>query len=427
MAKINANRFDLSNWIIHFVHDRKSEDDPTTWGDSIETPDGFRLPDYIDSDGKPIFMLEDYIEKEYEIPEDADAFMVLQKIIHDGFIHSSWSLRNFKPTIYGPSSAVCFTEMPLYALIDYAKERGCYSGYVGNFGIAFKRNELFSAGARPVIYGLSTKHVESDVDDNTYPYRKLSTTETDIGLREQYRYVATNLTKDKEKQINWTMEREWRWAVKQEPNKIPGLPFFLSKEYADYFTNIVIIVETNSQQQEICEQLRNQYDAGTRNCGIEYNKETISNARVVSLESLAGITGDLSMIRIDDIPYSRMKGLPKYQIPNGLKDSIENCILNVEKINAEAIKDYKKEHPEYEEDKDWFGFANVYTCVFTPTTQAMVEMGLAVSYSEGEYMLILPLTYRTDALTLLEKGADAVSKYLTKELGQDFYTKSRPD
>ena len=120
---------------------------------------------------------------------------ILKKILHDGYIKSGWSLRNFVPTIYGPKSAVCFTEMPLYALVDYAKTRRI-SGYVGNYGIAFRRNELFAAGARNVIYGLSTAHLEAEVDEKgIFQGRLLSVKETGIGTQEQYRYVATNLVK----------------------------------------------------------------------------------------------------------------------------------------------------------------------------------------------------------------------------------------
>ena len=159
----NRQRLDLTEWIIHFVHDRKPMDNPiglyedyilcseefeqeTLDNTRILTEEDFRLPDYYDEHGKGHFIHNMYMENEYEIEEDAPGYDVLKKILHDGFIHSSWSLRNLAPSIYGPKSAVCFTEMPLYALLDYAKVRGEKSGYVGSYGIAFRRNELFAAG-----------------------------------------------------------------------------------------------------------------------------------------------------------------------------------------------------------------------------------------------------------------------------------------
>ena len=171
MNKNIRNRLDLSDWVIHFVHQRQSDDNPQDLQEIAEL-EGFdgdlRLPDYYDDEGNGHNILTPYEENEYWIDENADAFDVLLKILHDGFIHSGWSLRNCTPTIYGPKSAVCFTEMPLYALVQYAKFRGEYSGYVGNYGIAFRRNELFAAGGRPVIYGLSCEPTEAETTPEGY-------------------------------------------------------------------------------------------------------------------------------------------------------------------------------------------------------------------------------------------------------------------
>ena len=215
----NRERLDLTEWIIHFIHDRKPEDDISSLADIAEL-EGYtgdmRLPDYYDEYGNGKYVISREEENEYSIEEDAPALEVLKKILHDGYIKSGWSLRNLIPTIYGPKSAVCFTEMPLYALIDYAKSRET-SGYVGRHGIAFRRNELYAAGARPVIYGLSSPYVETDKDEKgIYQGRLLSIKDTGIGIQEQYRYVSTNLTKEynpKHKPIDWTHEREWRWAL----------------------------------------------------------------------------------------------------------------------------------------------------------------------------------------------------------------------
>ena len=176
----NRQRLDLTEWVIHFVHDRKPEanleglyEDYLLFSDDMDEnnissskqcldEDAFRYLDYYDSEGNGHNMLDEFIENEFPIDEDASAFRVLKKILHDGFIHSSWSIRNGIPSVYGPNSAVCFTEMPLYALVDYARVRGEKSGYVGNYGLAFRRNELYAAGARPVIYGLSGEFKEID-------------------------------------------------------------------------------------------------------------------------------------------------------------------------------------------------------------------------------------------------------------------------
>lgn len=156
------NRLDLSEWMIHFVHQRTGSETLSELA-TIAANEGFemdsRYHDYYDEDGNKKYILDEYVDNEYRIDNDASGFDVLKKILHDGFIHSGWSMRKGSPTVYGPVSAVCFTEMPLYALVEYAKARGQVSGYVGEYGIAFKRNELYAAGARPVIYGLTSDPV----------------------------------------------------------------------------------------------------------------------------------------------------------------------------------------------------------------------------------------------------------------------------
>ena len=78
--------------------------------------------------------------------------------------------------------------MPLYALMHYADWRAT-PDRVSRYGIAFKRDELFEAGARSVIYGLSSDHRE--VDFRRGPFRLLYP-ECGIGIKEQYRYICTN-------------------------------------------------------------------------------------------------------------------------------------------------------------------------------------------------------------------------------------------
>lgn len=86
-----------------------------------------------------MFIFNQSFNDDWVLDNNATAFEVLRRIIHDGFIRSSWSYRGGNPTVYGPYSAICFTEMPLYALIDYANKRQSGSGFVGKYGIAFRK------------------------------------------------------------------------------------------------------------------------------------------------------------------------------------------------------------------------------------------------------------------------------------------------
>ena len=82
----NRQRLDLTEWVIHFVHDRKPMDNPSgfyedyimchyefeensdvnTSDQQLLTEDDFRLPDYYDEDGNGHFIHSLYIENEYK-------------------------------------------------------------------------------------------------------------------------------------------------------------------------------------------------------------------------------------------------------------------------------------------------------------------------------------------------------------------------
>lgn len=422
----SRQRLDLTEWVIHFIHDRKPEDDPSTLAD-IPQLEGYvgdlRLPDYYDEYGNGKHILNEYEENEYSLEEDAPALDVLKKILHDGFIKSGWSIRNMSPTIYGPKSAVCFTEMPLYALIEYAKFRQL-SGYVGNHGIAFRRNELFAAGARPVIYGLSTPHIEAGTNTQGVYQGRLLSPQTGIGIQEQYRYVATNLPKiygPGQKATDWTHEREWRWALPYDSLGVPGLPFFLSKDYADFFTEVIIIVPTNDEMEEILTHLKTLYDAGGTNVGRAYNCQQIAAARVLSLESMAHLSGgNISSMRIDDLPTKQMKLMPNFPVTPALDKKVRDAVIEAGIRAQRAVKDYLTENPEFNDQMGDWGWTYVCTKQVSEITQALQNAGLSKTYSDGVYRLHVE-NHPTHSVMLSGIGTRAAAEYLTSELGQKFY------
>jgi len=447
--KENRQRLDLTEWVVHFVHDRKPMDnseglyeDYITFSEEVEqdnndstddkcaylTDDDFRLPDYYDGDGRECFVNDKHIENEYIIEEDAPGYEVLKKILHDGFIHSSWSLRKLKPSVFGPRSTVCLTEMPLYALLKYANVRGSKSGYVRNYGIAFKRNELFEAGARPVIYGLTGQFKEAEVDENGIYQGRLLDDSCGIGKQEQYRYVPTILHNHKKKGIiDWTHEREWRWSLPDGRYGVPGLPFFLSENYANFFSEVIIIVCTNEEQEDLLLHLKNLYDAGSRNTGVEYNKKMIASAKVLSLESLANNSDiDPCTMKIEDIPMKQMRIMPEFIVPLELLEKVRNAVSEASRISLKSVDIYLRDNPSFDDRNGCPGFTFVYTCLISEVTQALQDAGLAKAYSDGSYFIDVDKC-NTSNLELLKIGAKAAAKYLTEELGQCFYVKSMID
>lgn len=133
-------RLDLTDYLTHFIHKPSNQ---------IKV-----LPLCYDKDDNPIYEQQNSkYDSQYQTRSES-SFEVLLKILHDGIIRTGWSHRGDSPTIYGKRSAVCFTEMPLYALAKYAIDRDDECK-VDQYGIAFNRYQLFAYGARPVIYGFS--------------------------------------------------------------------------------------------------------------------------------------------------------------------------------------------------------------------------------------------------------------------------------
>ncbi len=118
---MSKSRIDLSTWVMHFVHRRKPENDPTYNVNEGESSPLF--PFHEDRDKHARFELWDMVDEHSTLAPDDYPFCVLDKIIEDGHIRAGWSFRDSKPTIYGPRAAVCFTEMPLYGLIGYSHQR----------------------------------------------------------------------------------------------------------------------------------------------------------------------------------------------------------------------------------------------------------------------------------------------------------------
>lgn len=168
----------------------------------IEYYGGF--PYHEDKKVNERFQVWDHYDEEASLGSDPRAIRVLSKIITDGHIRAGWAIRNGRPTIYGPSAAACFTEMPLYGLINYATQRSSHD--VGLYAIAVPRDEFFVAGGRPAIYGLTGPHREQYTHGKVWP-RKLMPS-CGLGEEEQYRYVAMAI--DDDRSIDWSHEREWR-------------------------------------------------------------------------------------------------------------------------------------------------------------------------------------------------------------------------
>ena len=85
-----------------------------------------------------------------------------------------------------------------------------------------------------------------------------------------------------------------------------------------------------------------------------------------------------------------------------------------------------EEHPEFNQDKGYWGWAHVCTSKTGVITEALKKARLATTFSDGIYYVRVK-EYKTSNLDLLEIGANAAAKFLTQELDQYFFVKIKID
>lgn len=148
---------------------------------------------------KDRFDMSDYLIHFTRNNNGKSAFENLKEIIQSGHIKAGWAKRNAKRTIFGKFPAVCFTEMPIYSLLKYAENREEFTK-IDFYGIAISKKFMFDKGARNVIYGTTneSEHEEKRGDEWFSKY---------LPEEEQYRYMLTGIKVPND----WTHEREWRW------------------------------------------------------------------------------------------------------------------------------------------------------------------------------------------------------------------------
>lgn len=151
-------RFDLSDYLIHFFRDVDQSS-----SEGILFPEHARFNNIAES-------------------EVLDSLFLMRCALRHHKIFATWSHRNGRPTIYGRSPAVCFTDMPLAAFVQSSNERLARGENVGRYAFMIPKPAMFGLGARPVIYGLSQEARERQ---DTAPFRIIETDR--LPLAEQYR------------------------------------------------------------------------------------------------------------------------------------------------------------------------------------------------------------------------------------------------
>jgi hypothetical protein len=186
---VNNNiRFDLSDYLIHFFRD-------------------------VDQESNNYILFPDHAGfNNLNHSTKLDALFLMRCALRNNKLCASWSYRNGKRTIYGRRPAICFTDMPLAAFLQTSKQRKSRGENIGQYALMLPKKSMFTMGARPVIYGLSSG---SPLVTTSGEERVINTSQ--LPLSEQFRYVT--YVPNSTRPIDWTHEREWRWPYDGDLSK----------------------------------------------------------------------------------------------------------------------------------------------------------------------------------------------------------------
>lgn len=327
-------RQDMTEWLIHFIHRRNPENDPGEFMDAEDGPTHF--PFHVDPKINEGFEHFHFRDDDYPIAPDDYAESVLIKILVNGYIQSTWSFRNHRATIYGPRPAVCFTEMPLSSLLSYARSRADENSVVP-VGIALRKQEVYKAGGRPVISGLT-----HDLDHPKEAWPRFLSKDCGLAEHEQYRYVALSLSDSR--RIDWTHEREWRWSDSSDQCDCPGLPLWI-ENLSFRFTQALIIVQDSDTANQVLNKLKELRDAGQNNYGEKYNKMLLEQTCVISLEDLEDLTERPGGLRLEDIPKKMLSRFQRAKPSAEMLAKVRAAIEEAKRAAELAVEEWKRTAP----------------------------------------------------------------------------------
>ena len=408
----------MTDWVIHFIHDYNDAHEPDDTVINYEYYESY--PYHEDKKLNDRFDCWRISDDYFGLNSAPDARSVLRKIILDGHIRATWAFRNGRPTVYGPRAAVCFTEMPLTAWQAYSTARG--SEAVGKYAIAILKSELYQAGGRPTVYGLSGQHKEMSRKkplDRGWP-RILHPT-CGISEEEQYRYVALRMSKDRP--IDWTHEREWRWADHENICSCPGLPLWLAED-AVSFSRVRIIVPRAQDRTVVLDLLKQLHDSGANDFDHLFCRRTLESTGVVCIEDLKATTEKWPVheMRLEDIRESQVRGFARPAVPPQLLSKLRRTLRVAQREGdkaAAACRAGRQLSPDGRHVLDVAGWAQVWVHDSqSPLVAGLKELGEGYVVPGKGYCIssLGGLGWEQDqALCLAEAKAETAKSVLERE------------
>lgn len=201
------------------------------------------------------------------------------------------------------------------------------------------------------------------------------------------------------------------------------MPILLDEDYIIRFSDIIIIVSTLKEKESILNLLKSMYDAGGSNIGYGYNIELIKTAKVLSIEELQQYKGDIAKIKLENISTKYFARIEEIKVSEEIKKKVAK-IWNEAKEIAYNAEDEHLSSVFKGNDIGSAGYSYVRTTATTEITQALLELGIAESYANEEYILFGLPQCKVQSVDVHEAGAKAAAQYLTDKLGQKFSIKS---
>ncbi len=412
-------REDITDWLIHFTKDISAED----------VVDVFYKVEYEknEEDITDGYLKLDFTNQFSYGINHLSAYEVLKKIIEECGIRYNYSFRNGVTTLYGGEPVICFTEMPIHSLLEYAKTRNAKSN--STYGIAIRKKDAYKYGARPVIYGLANKNTFEYLE-NTDTRRLLK--ENVLPIEEQFRLVPLRLDKN----IDWTHEREWRIKKRNDIyhhtyiqngidlEEIEHLDIFEDEGHCE---EIIVIVNSEDEANEMFDIILTLIDGKGNKFESSFNPKSIA---ILILENLE--KENKLIRRIEDISKKsyfkvELEDLSVKEL-NWLKELVSRC-QNV--ISKKATEDYLKNHklnPKNNDFDDAAGFSSIYSyAVRNKYLRGLLKLDIAFPIGDGYMIRAIGTHFHSQSISFREYIAQKVCDELNKELGDIFYVHSRLD
>lgn len=244
----------------------------------------------------------------HNLPFYQNGFNRLRAIVHSGYFvptkAATVTWRNIRTQVVkGKHPAVCFSEMPLDAILPTLRNVDGTS-YVG-YGVALHKVDLFNYGGRPVLYG-----------DNAL----FSALPADL----QYLFMRYDPRKRGQPgyPYDFTFEREWRSRVTMDPlpwdHDLKGVPLLLPDDftsvagkttsgrwlYRKKTPDVRLIVALNQDVAPLRQWLTKRKPTETEGSYFQVYYYAMRKAQIISLEYVAERlrSGDQDYRKIDTLP-----------------------------------------------------------------------------------------------------------------------------